>query len=157
MLRQPPLNRAVDAGARFRDVAFRVDGAGAAAEPFVVGARVAEEGEDAGSRGAGDGRVDVDEGEVGGEGGAEDARLGGEDGGGGAGAVEAEDGWEGGVHGAGGEGEGWGRWTGGGFGCLVWFLVDLSATLLKKSERNGGEIGLLSTELGLEFAGRFGY
>lgn len=157
LLRQPPLDRAVDAGARFRDVAFRVDGAAAVAEPFVVGARVAEEGEDAGTRGAGMGRVDVDEGEVGGEGGAEEARLGGEDGGGGAGAVEAEDGWEGGVHGAGGEGKGWGRWTGEGFGCLIWFLLDLSATVFEVNERNGGEIGLSSTDVGLELGGRSEY
>ncbi len=97
MRRQPALDRVGDDGAGFDDgflaIGFgRVGGGGGwAGEPFVVGARVAEEGEDAGARGGGDWGVDEDEVEVGAEGGAEEARLRGEDGGGGAGAVEAED------------------------------------------------------------------
>ncbi len=97
MRRESALNRVGDHGAGFdlRDgLAFGFGGVGdggCVGEPFVVGARVAEEGEDAGTGSGRDRGVDEDEVEVGAEGGAEKARLRGEDGGGGAGAVEAED------------------------------------------------------------------
>ena len=70
----------------------------ATGKPFIVRPGVCEEREDAGTRGGGERSVDEDEIKMRVEGGAEVASLGVEDRGGGARAVEAEDGGAGRMH-----------------------------------------------------------